>query len=104
MVPIIAPNLGYRRFNECHSVAWVADAVPIDFAPRIKVTARKQVVTLLISDGYVQEFEKPRSRARPEKWLRRTDKKFNRTSFVIPKAVTELVTDELQTTSAGICN
>ena len=67
-------------------------------------TARKQVVTLLINDGYVEEFEKPRSRARPEKWLRRTDKKFNCTSFVIPKAVTELVTDELQTTSAGICN
>jgi AAA domain len=67
-------------------------------------TARKQVVTLLISDGYVEEFEKPRSRARPEKWLRRTEKKFNCVSFVIPKTVTELVTDELQTTPAGICN
>jgi hypothetical protein len=67
-------------------------------------TARKQVVTLLISEGYVEEFEKPRSRARPEKWLRRTAKKFNCVSFVIPKAATELVTDKLQTAPAAVCN
>jgi hypothetical protein len=43
--------------------------------------ARKQVMPLLISEGYVEEFDKPRTGARPEKWLRRTDKVFNRTSF-----------------------
>ena len=49
-------------------------------------TARKRVVTLLISDGYLEEFEKPRSRARPEKWLRRTEKKTNVASFVVSRA------------------
>jgi hypothetical protein len=56
--------------------------------------ARKQVVELLISEGLVEEFEKPRSGARPEQWLRRTDKVFNRTSFVSRVAPTkELVTN-----------
>ena len=43
--------------------------------------ARKQVMPLLISEGYFEEFDKPRTGARQEKWLRRTDRVFNRTSF-----------------------
>jgi hypothetical protein len=46
--------------------------------------ARKEVLPLLINDGLVEEFEKPRSTGRAEKWLRRTDKQRNRTSFVVP--------------------
>jgi len=67
-------------------------------------TVRNQVVTLLKSEGYIEEFEKPRSRARAEKWLRRTDKKSNCVSFVIPKAATELVADKLQMAPAPVCN
>jgi hypothetical protein len=46
--------------------------------------ARTEVLPLLISDGLVEEFEKPRSGARSEKWLRCTNKQRNRTSFVVP--------------------
>jgi hypothetical protein len=44
--------------------------------------ARKEVLPLLISDGLVEEFGKPRSGARSEKWLRCTNKQRNGTSFV----------------------
>jgi len=38
-------------------------------------------VKLLISDGYLDEFEKPRTTGPAEKWVRRTDKKLGHTSF-----------------------
>jgi hypothetical protein len=60
------------------------------------VKARTQVLPLLISDGLVEEFEKPRSTGRAEKWLRRTNKQRNGSSFVLPGArppSAELVTD-----------
>ena len=44
-------------------------------------TARKLVVELLISEGYVEEIEKPRSTGRPQKWLRRTQKEVGVLSF-----------------------
>jgi hypothetical protein len=44
----------------------------------------REVVTLLIDDGFFEPFDKPRSTGPAEKWLRRTDKKFNRLSFVVP--------------------
>jgi hypothetical protein len=67
--------------------------------------ARKEVVELLISEGHVVEFEKPRSGARGEKWLRRVAKTGPSISFasrVTPPK--ELVTDELQMAPAAVCN
>jgi hypothetical protein len=67
--------------------------------------ASRQVLDLLLSEGYVEEFGKPRPGARKEKWLRRTDKKVGHLDFrsrVAPKA--ELVANELQMAPAGICN
>jgi hypothetical protein len=43
--------------------------------------ARQQVLPLLITEKYLEEFEKRRPKARPEIWLRRTQKKFNCFSF-----------------------
>jgi hypothetical protein len=41
----------------------------------------RDAVKLLISDGYLEEFDKPRTTGPAEKWVRRTDKKPNHTSF-----------------------
>jgi AAA domain len=41
----------------------------------------RDAVKLLISDGYLEEFDKPRTTGPPEVWVRRTDKKPNRVSF-----------------------
>jgi hypothetical protein len=38
----------------------------------------RQVVAMLISDGLLEPFDKKRRTGPAEKWLRRTDKKFNR--------------------------
>jgi hypothetical protein len=67
-------------------------------------TARKLVVELLISEGYVEEFEKHRSTGRPQKWLRRTQKEVGKISFASRVPATELVTDELQTAPPAVCN
>jgi hypothetical protein len=67
--------------------------------------ARKQVLELLISEKYVEEFEKPRSSARAEKWLRRTQKEVGKISFASHTAPTSgLVTDGLQTAPAAVYN
>jgi len=71
--------------------------------------ARTEVLPLLISDGLVEEFEKPRSTGRGEKWLRHTNKQSNKTSFVIPgvplpSAESELVTNGLEMAPAAVCN
>jgi hypothetical protein len=66
--------------------------------------ARKQVPELLISEKYVEEFEKPRSGARAEKWLRRTEKEVGKISFVSRVSATELVADKLQSAPATVCN
>jgi hypothetical protein len=65
--------------------------------------ARTQVIELLINEGYVEEFDKPRSTGPAEKWLRRTDKEVGRISFV-QRATAGLVTDELQTAPAAVFN
>jgi hypothetical protein len=66
--------------------------------------AGKQVVPLLISDGFAEEFEKPRPRARPEIWLRRTDKQRNCTSFAsVRHPLPKLVTNGLEMAPAGVC-
>jgi AAA domain len=67
-------------------------------------TARRLVVELLISEGYVEEFEKPRSTGRPQKWLRRTQKEVGKLSFASHVAVTELVAGKLQTAPPAVCN
>jgi hypothetical protein len=66
--------------------------------------ARKQVLELLISEKYVEEFEKPRLGTRAEKWLRRTQKEVGKLSFASRVPATELVTDELQTAPPAVCN
>jgi hypothetical protein len=66
--------------------------------------ARKQVLELLIREEYVEEFDKHRLGARPEKWLRRTDKKVGKMSFASRVPATELVANKLQTAPAAVCN
>jgi AAA domain len=66
--------------------------------------ARKQVLELLISEKYVEEIEKPRSGARAEKWLRRTQKEVGKISFASRVLATELDTDGLQTAPVAVCN
>jgi hypothetical protein len=45
--------------------------------------------TLLIADGYLKELKKRRKGKRPEIFLRRTKKKFNRTSLTLTRRVLE---------------
>ena len=71
-------------------------------------TAGKQLLPVLMGDGFIEEFEKPRPKARPQKWLRRTKKEFGRISFVSAETPTatakELVTDGLVMAPAGVRN